>query len=535
MRPSLLFAAALIALPTLALGQMTPRGPTRFVDIVFFGDSHSCLLPGGPRRADLEATQGGFARAVAYVDRIRDRDQPSLVLHGGDLSIGDPIFSRFYAVPELSLLGQAAFDAVTVGNHEFDLGPLALLQTLTGVYGANPPFPLLSCNLDLSDPTVAGLDFYIDGETILQAGDLRIGVFGMTTPATNDLSQPDPVYVFEDIVPRATVAARSLNMAGCDAVVMLSHLGEYLDWVVATYTPGIDVILGAHDHLFFTEPVMLTSPSGPVAYAHAGELYRCAGRMRLRFDRRGVTVHQYELVPLGHRIKEDPMYRAQIDQFALGVEQLVPEMYSHVVTVATEFLDERVWHPLDLGYHDTGVGNLVADAWQLRGGTDIAVQASGFQTEPIYPGPILPVDLFHVNGYGFNAVDGLGFHLFTFQVPGLVVWGVLEETLATLELSDDLLVQVSGNMQYGYDPTEPPGSRLKWILVDGQPIDPNLLYSVTANEGILAFIANAAGPYLVNVQPLGVTEFQALWDYVEAHGLNARYPAGRVLAFDSTP
>jgi 2',3'-cyclic-nucleotide 2'-phosphodiesterase (5'-nucleotidase family) len=475
-----------------------------------------------------------MARFARYVERIRDRDQPSVVLHSGDVSIGDPIFSLFLGGPELSLLARIGVDALAVGNHEFDLDPTTLLGTLAGVFGASPPYPLLSCNLDLSQ--VPGLDAYIDDFRVVPAGALRVGVFGITTPSTNMISMPDPVAVLEDVVPRAALAASTLrSVYGCEIVVMLSHLGLLGDYLVGEYAPGVDVILGGHDHLLFAEPVTLEGPSGPVYLAHAGEYYRYAGRMRMRVDGRGVRVHQYDLVPLDHRHKEDPTVRAQVGMLAAQVEQTFPGMYTQVVTVADRFLDERVLEPLALGFHDTGVGNLYTDALKRRGQTDLAVQPSGQTASPIHPGPVLPVDLFHVNGYGFNAVDGLGFLVETFSIPGAVLWGGIEYGLATLEASDDLLIQVSGNVRYGYDPTEPPLSRLQWITIDGQALDPNALYSVTANQFVRMFVEDLAPGYVFNVQPLGITEFRVLLDHVGMYGLSPQYPAGRILAYEEQP
>ena len=178
---------------------------------------------------------------------------------------------------------------------------------------------------------------------------------------------------------------------------------------------------------------------------------------------------------------------------------------------------EEVTNLLSKGAHDTPIGNLVTDAFRSTFMTDVAIQPGGFTALPLWEGPLVAADVFRVNGYGFNTVNGLGFQMVTFDMYGESLLGGLEFGLSEIEKNDEFLIQVSG-MQYFYDGTQPPFSRLKGVLINGSPIDPTALYSVTANEAVLQILDLLGIPYL-NVQLYsGITEFQVLTDYINSQG-----------------
>jgi len=90
-------------------------------------DSHSTLAAIGPRDQDLNGTLGGIARATSVIGYERTLDPELLLLHAGDISIGDLFFNCYFQVPELTWMSMMNFDAMELGNHEFDLTPAALL------------------------------------------------------------------------------------------------------------------------------------------------------------------------------------------------------------------------------------------------------------------------------------------------------------------------------------------------------------------------------------------------------------------------
>ncbi len=100
------------------------------VTILHLNDTHSTLAPLGPRDAFLNGNTGGIARATSIIGLERVADPNLLLLHAGDISIGDLFFNYGFQVPELTWMSTMGFDAMTLGNHEFDLTPAVLLGSL---------------------------------------------------------------------------------------------------------------------------------------------------------------------------------------------------------------------------------------------------------------------------------------------------------------------------------------------------------------------------------------------------------------------
>jgi hypothetical protein len=137
--------------------------------------------------------------------------------------------------------------------------------------------------------------------------------------------------------------------------------------------------------------------------------------------------------------------------------------------------------------------------------------------------------LFRAIGYGFNEVNGLGFRLVTFNITGEQLWIAFESVLSTVELNDELVPQVSG-MKYQCQITDPPGTRLKGLTVNDEPLDPAKTYSVTVNEFLIIPLTDWYGIQFTDVKLYeDFTEFQALLNYVIKQQVITPYSQGRVL------
>ncbi|MCU0343334.1 MAG: 5'-nucleotidase C-terminal domain-containing protein [Ignavibacterium sp.] len=485
--------------------------------ILHVNDSHSTLEAIGPRDANLKGTLGGVSRVASLVGMTKMTESNVLFLHAGDISIGDVFFNKYFHVPELQILSALGVDAMTLGNHEFDLGPEALLGSISYVFpDPADAFPLLTANVDFSDPTIAALQNYVDEYIIKEFGDVKVGIFGLTTPATNLLSNPSPAFVIEDFV---TIAGNMVNhlrtVENCDVVILLSHLGIAYDQLVEEYVPGINVIVGGHDHYKFEEPIALPDPvTGTTWILQARSNYMNIGKMILQVDGTNVTLLDYDLIPIDSNIPQEPTVQAIVDGMIEEIETFygIP-FFSQPFGYAASFIEEEARDLLTLGAHDTPAGNLVADAFRAYTSTDIALQAGGSIALPLWEGTFTLGDLFRVNGYGFNTTNTLGFQIATFELTGMDILSGLTFGLSEIELNDEFLIQVSG-MEYTYDGTKPAEERLVSVKINGMPIDPTATYSVTANEMVLVILA-FIGIFPSNVNILaGETEFQALSDYV---------------------
>lgn len=485
--------------------------------ILHVNDSHSTLEAIGPRDANLKGTLGGVSRVATLVGMTKMTEPNVLFLHAGDISIGDVFFNRYFQVPELQILDAIGVDALTLGNHEFDLTPEALLGSL--VYAFPVPsdgFPILTANVDFSDPSISLLENYVDAYTIKEFGDLKVGIFGLTTPATNLLSNPSPAVVSNDIVTiAATMVGTLRTVENCDVVIFLSHLGLALDQLIDEYVPGINVIVGGHDHYKFDEPIANPDPiTGTTWIVQARSNYMNVGKMTLQVDGTDVSLIDYDMIPIDTNIPQEPTVQAIVDGMITDIENFygIP-FFTQPFGYASSFFEEEAKDLLMLGAHDTPMGNLVADAFRSYTSTNIALQAGGSIALPLWEGTFTLGDLFRANGYGFNLTNTLGFQLATFDLTGADILAGLSFGLSEIEMNDEFLIQVSG-MEYTYDGTQTGFDRLVSVKINGMPIDPTATYSVTANEMVLSILDFLSiVPSNVNILT-GVTEFQALSQYI---------------------
>jgi 5'-nucleotidase / UDP-sugar diphosphatase len=525
--------ATLIFIALLAAASMQAQ-QTHKLTILHVNDSHSNLLPMGPRTSSGEGTVGGIARAATVIHTERTGTDPVLTLHAGDVFIGDPMYNLLYDQPaELSLMALLGFDAMAVGNHEFDLTPMALLLALSNTLGDTPPFPLLSANLDLSDEKVQPLKHFIKNSVIKEYSGFKVGIFGLTTPWTNHFSLPAPARVIEDpteLMPLIATEVATLRGQGCDMVICLSHMGFDLDVIIASMISGIDVIVGGHDHRALEAPVVVTDPmGGSTSIVQTAGFYRQIGRMKLTLQDGVVSVAGYELIDLDQSVAEDPAVKSMLDGIAGQIEQVVPGLFSTPIAQCTADLSEEARDLLHVGPHDTHVGNLVADAFAAVTGADIGIQPGGSTAQPLYAGPVLPVDVFRMIGYGFNEVNGLGFRVVTLSLSGKALMMVLDSTLATIESNDEMLIQVSSSLSYVYDPREAPGARLKIVLFNGSPLDTAATYTVASNELAVAFLDILQIPYDNLAVFNDLTEFEVVLGYImDLETINAGTLPGRV-------
>ncbi len=500
------------------------------VTILHLNDTHSTLSTIGPRDGSLKGAYGGIARAATLIGMARMADPNTLVLHAGDVSIGDLFYTKYFAVAELRLLGALGVDAVTLGNHEFDLGPSYFEMMLDSAF-VGGPMPLLSANAVLDDPAVSGLKKYVGHRLIKHIGSTKVGIFGLTTPATNLISNPTPVFFDTNFVSIAAEEVDSLRTQGCTVVICLSHLGGAYDRLLAGYVPGIDLIVGGHDHFAFDEPVAAITPTGDTTWiVQADAFYKHMGKVRLQVQGGKTRLLESTLLTIDGSIPEEPTVAAAVDQLISGIEGTYGPLCTQPVAVVEAYFEEVADSLTSKGWRDTPIGNLVADIYRQTLGTQIAIEAGGSTAHPLYPGPIVAADVFRVVGYGFNEVNGLGFNLGTFSINGADLVAGLEWGVSDLSSVDDFFIQVSG-MTYAYDPTLPVYSRITTVTVGGQPLNPAATYTVVSNAFTPMILGSIGIPFSdLHICGGDTTEFQTLLAGIIAAGTLRPYVDGRVKA-----
>jgi 5'-nucleotidase/UDP-sugar diphosphatase len=521
----------LLVVPAIALtGLARVVAQTDTVTIIHVNDSHSALAPIGPRTASLDGRHGGIARVATIVGTLQATNPNPLFLHAGDFSIGDIFYNAYFGVPELQILLGLGCKAMAVGNHEFDLTPSTLQTALDSGFAAGS-FPLLSANLILDDPAVQSLKKYIQPYTIETEGATKVGIFGMLLPETMVISNPAPAVVDMNLGPIAMAMVDTLKAQGCGVVILLSHLGVYYDQMLASAIPGINVIIGGHDHYAFPQPLPVVNPLGDTTWiAQANAFYLNVGKLRLAASPSGVHLLDYELIAVDSTTSKEPTIDAVVQGLQADIEGKYGPVFTQQIGTATGFFEEVADSLMMNGPQDTPIGNLVTDAFRALTHTDIAIEAGGSTAMPIYPGPLVAVDAFRVVGYGFNMDNGLGYQLVTFAMTGADLMFGLEFGLSTIELNDEYLLQTSG-LEYTYNPGAPAYSRVASVTIGGLPLIPSATYSVTANAFTKVFLEYLQVPFTNLHEFRGdTTEFQVLTDYIKAHSPISPVSGGRIVS-----
>ena len=478
--------------------------------IIHVNDSHSHLLPFGPRNQSGVSEMGGLARIATLVKQTRQQEKNVLFFHAGDLFVGDLMWDRFFGVPEFKMLHELGCDAFTIGNHEFEIGPQVLISSLKAAGLPAPDFAILSANIDMSkDPS---LDSLVVPYIIKSVGNLKVGIFGLTTPETNDFQHPKPDSVMGFIAP-ARACVDSLR-GKVDMIIALTHLGVYADSVLADSVAGIDLIVGGHSHTKIPQPIPMTNPEGKTTYivqAHAK--YRYLGKLKAYVDGGGMHILSYALLPASPSVPDDPIIGAKIQALRDSIENdpKYGPFYSKFIAEADTFL----WRHSGWGYKDTPIGNLITDAYREKTGTDIALDVYGYISQDLWKGPLTGMDLFQIVYYGYNPTTGYGFNLMTYDLKGYQVKMGMEFVAGKMKTSQDLTVQVSG-LTFKYNPNNPPMSKVTELLIGGKPYSMVKTYSVTSNYGLYSFLY-IAGLNPTNAVDTGIPEYIAVRDFAEAH------------------
>ena len=510
--------------------------------ILHVNDTHSHLLPYGPKDAQGNWTWGGMARLATLVGASRMTDPNVILLHAGDAFVGDFMFQEYVGVAELQIMKALNYDAFELGNHEFDLYPSTLKYVLNQAGFPGTGFPILCANLDISgDPE---LGYFVRPYVIKEYGGLRVGIFGLLTDMTNQISNPSPVVVLPPLT-EAQEWVDSLRVGhDCDVVILLSHLGSGYDQMIASSVSGIDVIVGGHEHRVIETPIQI----GNTLILQAGEFGRYLGKLRVIVDRKAsskpaygdlslckgktkrvIQGWKYEMESVDSSIPPEPTLSAMIGNLTAGIE--ADPRFGPVYTQVIAQAKSEIKKPLGEGLcKDNALGNLVSDAIRSQTGTAIAFYPQGFISQTIYPGPVKGADIFQAVPYGFDQVSGLGLKLATFQTDGMSLIHGLEFSVYNLPYVEDFFLHGS-NISYVYNLTSPPGSRVDYstIMVNGQPLNPSATYSVTVPDGVVPFLTQIPGFQVNNLSITNYFVYHVVKDFMISHSPVAYYSQGRVI------
>lgn len=255
--------------------------------ILHTNDTHSCIMPLNPNLADTAvAGRGGFLRRVAMIKEERAKNPDLLLIDSGDFSQGSPFYTMFKGDVEVGLMNLMGYDAVTIGNHEFDFG----LENMARIFKM-AKFPVVCANYDFTGTCVEGL---VKPYVIIKRNGLKIGLFGLSPQLEGlvDLSKCKGVTYLDPIEVGNRVAAELKHDKKCDVVICVSHLGwlrpdEMGDQKLLASSKDIDLVLGGHSHSYFKDLRYVNNADGkavPVDQNGKNAMY--VGKLTLSFDKK---------------------------------------------------------------------------------------------------------------------------------------------------------------------------------------------------------------------------------------------------------
>ena len=214
---------------------------TQDLVILHMNDTHSHV---DPERSGEFKGKGGVIEQAAYIDEVRAEKgkRNVLLLHGGDFSQGTSYFSELKGDVEVDVINAMGYDAVTIGNHEFDNGVEEIARRVKNLKPA-----VVCANYDFAGTALEGLT---QPYTIVKKAGKKIGIIGLLTDVSDVVIASIAAQLqYNDPVPVINQYADYLkNEKGCDMVICLSHLGHWEDCDVAAAVRNVDVIVGGHSH-----------------------------------------------------------------------------------------------------------------------------------------------------------------------------------------------------------------------------------------------------------------------------------------------
>ncbi len=436
---------------------------------------------------------GGMARMVTAIEAAKARHDNYLLVDAGDQFQGTLFFQYYVGDVASEMMNSLGYDAMAVGNHEFNKGPEGL-----AAFVKNASFPVLMSNADISgEPALDGL---IEKSIVVEKAGEKIGIIGVTPQNNDELSSPGPNITFTDPSPAIQAEVDKLTADGVNKIIVLSHSGFGVDNVIAINTTGVDLIVGGHSNTFLSntdEKAQGTYPEVtngvPIVQAYAYGKY--LGELTITFDDDGNVIEaKGDPILIDAGVPEDEATKSRIAALAGPLEEIRSEVVSEAAAAIEG--DRSFCRAVECQ-----MGNLVADAMLDRvkdQGVQIAIQNGGGLRASIDAGQITKGEVLTVLPFQ-NTLS-------TFEVTGATVVEALENGVSQLEDGAGRFAQVAG-LKYSFDASKPAGERISDVMVaDGgtyTPIEADKLYGVVSNN----YVRNGGDGYKMFVDAQNAYDF----------------------------
>lgn len=493
-RLNLTFLAVVMAL-VMAVAAISPAIAANPVNVTIFhvNDVHGRMDPYMPTGATENV--GALSKVAEYVAEQRKTAGANiLLLSAGDMTHGTNIVNLFGGLPMIEVMNVMGFDAMTLGNHEFNYGQE---QILTLEKAAK--FPLIAANVVYEADGTS----FVDAWTIKDIAGVKFGIFGLSPLETPIVTHPknviglgftDPVKVAE-----ACVAALADKV---DVIVCLSHLGYGPDKELAAAVKGIDIIVGGHSHTVVKAPEKIND----TLIVQAGEWAGNLGELIITVENGAITSYSGRLIPITASMPASAPDSAVGTTLAGYEKQLSDKLNVVVGSTPVALVGERA----DVRTRTTNLSNLVTNAMKEYTGAEIVITNGGGIRASLAAGNITVGGIYNVLPFDNTLV--------VLELDGAGILKALEHGLRLYPEQNGAFSQVAG-LTAKFNPAAPVGSRVLEVMVGGEPLDLNKKYTVATND----FMAAGGDGYewFINANVLfysGDMLRDVLADYVIARG-----------------
>jgi 2',3'-cyclic-nucleotide 2'-phosphodiesterase (5'-nucleotidase family) len=408
---------------------------------------------------DQNSMEMGAALIKGLADQYRAENPNTLFFDSGDFFSGTGEANVNQGEGTVKIANLMKYDAMTLGQHDFSWGVDRILEIKSQL-----ELPLLVANV------------YKDGQPafethkIFELDGLKIGVFGLTSDQfLQDLQiHGAHTMTYEDPVPIAKKVVAQLKEEGADAIILVSHIGDYYDktWILPE-VDGIDLVLSGRGFVLYKK----AEKEGSTYVAEAGAFGSHLGVAQMYFRNGKVAKVTWEVVKTSDRSLEDP-----------AVAEVVKAYNEQAIIIGQEVIVES---DVDLDgtrtavrTRETNFTNLIADAMRDIGQADIALFNAGIIRESVPKGKVTLYQLERAMPF-YNS-------LVTIEVDGETIYQAIERGLETWPngVHNGGFPQVSG-IKYVIDASQPAGKRLKSVEYQGQPLDRNAKYKLAITDYLL--------------------------------------------------
>lgn len=420
------------------------------IRILHVNDFHGFAEPYKPFGSD--EMLGGIANLAARINTLRN-ERPSLLIAAGDMIQGNNWANLSQGESVIEAMNAMGFDAMVVGNHEFDFGPDVLRKR---ILEAN--FPVLGAN-------IKGMDAIMP-YAIRKIMGIKIAIIGVVTEDTPIFTHPRNVSGLTFFPVKETVDkyVRELR-GGADIVILLTHTGHQADRLLAEKNTDIDIIVGGHSHTKISQPVLVNNTLIVQAWEHAKAL----GVLDLTIENGKITKFD------GHL--------EEIKPGKGGENTSVSEIVKRYNQRANAVLDEKIGvAEVDLDGEnvrkkETNLGNFIADIMKEVSNADATIINGGGIRTSIKKGEI---KVKHV--YSVLPFDN---YIVAVRLTGDQIRNALEYGVSSVESGEGRFPQVSG-IFFQYRPAEPAGNRIKDIYIAGKLLEAGREYIIATNDFLAA-------------------------------------------------